>query len=277
MCLFERIDNIGVSSVLEHLDEDELKNYKRIREILLSRLDPVATGKEKVANIFSLVDELIAEFLEKNKITCHRGCSTCCHQLVWCTTLEMELIVWHLEFLPRESKRSIVQRVNKEARWLDKFVRKLYSGSLPSRWELLVEPLSAAYSGKRQCSFLNSTSACSIYPVRPIDCRIARSQDSRCGSRINTPEVKPGEVVVEVVKDLVFFFDQVASDLLMEEEEEVYGAMQLVPLPAWALTPTFYNFFTNKQSQPKQKKKRTRLRPSISSGLRRGKGKHKRK
>jgi|GEM_PF-1870583 len=262
MCLFDRTEDIKITLALGGLGVEEQKIYDRVREIFLSRLDSSATGREKVENIYALVEELMAEFLENNQIACHRGCPACCYQLVHCTTLEMELIVQHLESLPRQSRRSIIQRVNKESRWLIAFVKKLCPNGLPSRWELLAKPLRAVYFGIRPCPFLNSMDACSIYPVRPFDCRTARTQNPKCGNRIHVPGERPGEIVVEEPEGLIFLSDQVASDLILGEEERVKGAMQLVPLPAWALTPDFYDFFMNRQSQPKQ-------RPKLKKGKKR--------
>ncbi|MFA4834045.1 MAG: hypothetical protein WC619_04355 [Patescibacteria group bacterium] len=254
MCLFEQIDSEGLSLSSGRLDAREQEIYDRAREIFLSRLDASATGKERVKNIFNLVDELMAEFLGSNQIACHCGCSTCCYQLICCTTLEMELIVDYLASLSRQARHNIIQRVNKESRWLDRVARKFHSGSLPSRWEVLAAgPLREIYYGKRPCPFLNSLGECSIYPARPIDCRIARSQDPNCGSKMEIEGEGPEEIIFEEPEAVRLYLDQVASDLVMEEEEKVKGAMQLVPLSAWTLTPDFRNFFVDRPQQQKQK------------------------
>jgi len=264
MCLFNRMESPEITLAFGSLGVREKKIYDRAREIFLSRLDAAATGKEKVRNIFSLVDELIAEFLETNQVACHCGCSTCCYQLICCTTLEMELIVDYLASLSREARRNITKRVNKEALWLDNTVRRLKalsSGGLSSRWEVLAAgPLRAIYYGKRPCPFLNSLGECGIYPVRPIDCRIARSQDPNCGSRmdVDVPGEGPEETIFEEPEAVRFYLDQVASDLVMEEEEREKGAMQVVPLQAWTLTPEFRNFFVDRPQQPKKKKHKKR-------------------
>ena len=261
MCLFNRMESPEITLAFGGLGVEQAKTSDRAREIFLSRLDAAATGKEKVENIYALVEELMAEFLENNQIACHCGCSTCCYQLICCTTLEMELIVDYLTFLSRPARHNIIKRVNKESNWLDRVARKFYSGSLPSRWEpLAAGPLGKIYYGKRPCPFLNSLGACSIYPVRPIDCRIARSQNPDCGSRIemDVPEDGPEETIFEEPEAVRFFFDQVASNLIMEEEERVHGAMQVVPLQAWAMTPKFHSFFMDRPQQPKKKKKHKR-------------------
>lgn len=238
MCLFRKMEIEVHPSLGGHLGETEYVIYQEAKEGFSHRLDSSLKGRELVKNIYALVDELTLEFLKDNQITCHRGCAWCCKQLVCCTTLEMELIVDYLKSLPRKPRRVIIQKVRKEALWLEKLHRKIEANSpsgLPKRWELLAEPLKEAHLGW-PCPFLNSMNSCSIYPVRTIDCRTAKTDDHCCGKTVE-------ETLEERPQGIKLFFDQIASDLIMEEEERIYGKMQVVPLAAWPLTPNFSKFF----------------------------------
>ncbi len=248
MCLFRRMEKEVHPSLGGHLREAENAIYQKAKKEFLNRLDNSLEGKKRVENIFALVDELTLEFLKDNPITCHYGCAWCCYQLVSCTTLEMELIVDYLKFLPRKPRRVIIQRVKKETLRLRKLHRKIEASSppgLPKRWELLAEPLEKAHYG-RPCSFLNSAQSCSIYPVRTIDCRTAKTNDNVCGKTLEETQAEGVEAIrllEEGPKPIRLFFDQVASDLIMEEEEKIYGAIQVVPLAAWSFVPQFEEFF----------------------------------
>lgn len=217
------------------LSKEERVFYSEAKEEFLQKLNYSKGGTELVSNIFSLTDELTFLYLKENQIACHQGCSQCCRQLICCTTLEMELIVKYIDFLPRLSRRNLKGKLKREAFWLNRFYQQtiIKFPDLPQRWEVFAQPLKKIYNG-RNCSFLNIRNLCSIYPVRPIDCRIAKTKNI-CG------EEKEGEG--EGPKSIRLFFDQVASDLIMKEEEKKYGKLQVAPLAAWPITEQFKNFF----------------------------------
>ncbi len=215
------------------MGEKEAKLYQIAKEQFLRRLkkgkQKLNKGKGLVLNIFKEVDQLTRQYLKNNTIACRAGCPWCCLQLVCCTTLEMQLIISHLKSLPRKQRKKIREKVAQIAKNFYDKNSVILGGH--GRWEEVGEFLRQAHHGL-PCVFLADNKNCSIYPVRPIDCRSARAK-MQCGPQ--TEEVDLGSVK--------FYFDQIASDLIMQEEEKRFGQLQVVPLIGWPLTENFYNFF----------------------------------
>jgi len=234
MELFQEL-NVKVSfSSYASISDEEARAYQTAKEQFLKRLKKgkkqASKGVELVVDIFKHVDQLSGQYFNNNSIACKDGCSWCCHQLVCCTTLEMKLIINYLNSLHRKERSKIRKRVVESATIFDnQHGRKL---RMNERWEAVGELLTKAHYGI-PCVFLADDS-CSIYPVRPIDCRSARAK-IKCG--FHKEGVDLGSVK--------FFFDQIASDLIMEAEERRYGQQQVVPLIGWPLAERFYSFFFN--------------------------------
>ncbi|MFH1551862.1 MAG: hypothetical protein ABIC36_03225, partial [bacterium] len=85
------------------------------------------------------------------------------------------------------------------------------------------------YNGK-SCLYLHEND-CLIYPVRTIDCRTAKAEQG-CGPE-NDSEIK----------GIRLFVDQIASDLIIEEEKENYNQIAMIPLFAWFAMPEFAQRF----------------------------------
>ncbi len=243
------------------MSEGERIVYGKAKGEFLERLGEPEEGVALVRNIFRLMDDLTEEYLKENEISCHRGCSWCCHQLVCCTTLEMELIIDYISSLSKPNRRSIKQRVKKEAldfyHYYQRNKRSLLTSSSLSavvdieRWEDVGPALREAYR-ERSCIFLDKD-LCSIYPVRPVDCRSAKTKDKLCGTRI--------KIWAEGPKQIRLFLDQIASDLITYEEKRIYGNLQVVPLIGWPISEKFYPFFfskggTNWKGKKKKRKKK---------------------
>lgn len=244
------------------MSEKERIFYDKARGEFLEKLGESESGVTLVRSVFRLMDELTEEYLKENEISCHQGCSWCCYQLVCCTTLEMELIIDYINSLPKTSRRSIKQRTRKDAlsfyRYFQENSKSLLRHSLLTgigieRWENVGPALRKTYR-ERPCIFLDG-GLCSIYPARPIDCRIAKTRDGICGTRAKIWTKRP--------EPIRLFFDQIASDLITREEEKVYGGLQVVPLVGWPISEKFYPFFFSKGGtnwKEKKKKKRKRGR-----------------
>lgn len=250
----------------QQIGEEERVIYDKAKDEFLERLGRPGEGVNLVRNVFRLMDELTEEYLRDNEISCHRGCSWCCHQLVCCTTLEMELIIDYIDSLPRSSRRSLKQKIRKGALNFYHYYQRNKKSFLGSsflsttvgieRWEDIGPALRKAHR-RKPCLFLDRD-ICSIYPVRPVDCRIAKTKDKICGMR--------ARIWIKEPKQIRLFFDQVASDLITYEEEKVYGKLQVVPLIGWPLTEKFYPFFFSKGgvNLRKEKKRRKKKRKGIS-------------
>lgn len=240
-----RVEDIDPIKGAQMSEEERIK-YNKANAEFLEKLGELKRGPDLVKDVFRLMDELTEEYLEENEITCHRGCSYCCKQLVCCSTLEMELIVEYIRSRSKPTRRAIKQRAKKQALAFNRFYQNnkadilMSSGSIFAmagieRWEDGGLALREAYR-ERDCLFLDKD-FCSIYPVRPVDCRSARTKDNLCGKR-GPKKIKP--------EPIRLFFDQIASDIIMKEEERVYGQLQIVPLIGWPVSEKFSGFFLGK-------------------------------
>jgi len=216
-----------ISTKLSDVDADSLRQAE---QEFLEILGEKRSGTLLVKDIFHVLDGLTEEYLKTNRIACENGCSYCCRQLVCATLLEAEVIIDYLKRLPRATRREITRKAKKEAfRFYERNQAVL---TLTSRWEDAGRHLRQSHHGK-PCMFLNASGRCSIYPARPIDCRTAKTRE-QCG-RIPEGEARP--------KDIRLFCDQIASNLITEEEERINGAAQVIPLIALPISKQFGEFF----------------------------------
>lgn len=217
------------------LSERDVPLYKEAKEEFISQLDCSLTGIARIKAIYELVDALTDQYLENNSITCQQGCSWCCYQLVCCTKLEMELILEYFQTLPRSKWVIIKREANKAGRKYRGFYRSStgQSGFLVIPGEI-DGPMRSFYRGK-PCMYLKR-GKCLIYPVRPIDCRKVKAISEGCGP------IKGREIVSP--KGINLFVDQVASDLIMEEEKRTCGQLRIVALPAWSVSNDFAQNFS---------------------------------
>lgn len=199
------------------------KEYSELKNSLSISLK--RTGKRKVFDVFRIMDTLLKSWLKSNKIACCEGCSYCCLQMVCCTTIEAELIVDWIS----SQKKKVRSRLKKEARtYALKFYqtnRSIINGS--KQWEDIGNALRQKTIGS-PCIFLRK-GKCSIYPVRPLDCRSCRSTTS-CGFNAKPKGVK-------------FYLDQLAADIIMEEEENTYGSFVMYPLASWPISKNLGKHF----------------------------------
>jgi len=214
-----KINRLGDS---KEMSDEEIARYEKAKQEFLTLLESGQEGVDLVKEVFMFHDLLTAEYLENHPVACGDGCGNCCHQLVCCTTLEMELISKYLKAMPRLLKMKIIKRAREKAVKFYYQNEKIIRSS--ARWEEIGEHLRLAHRGLR-CIYLNTFNRCTVYPVRPIDCRSAKSV-KKC-SEVNEQSE---------LKSIKLFFDQIASDLITKEEEKTYGQLQVVPLIAWPMT-----------------------------------------
>jgi Fe-S-cluster containining protein len=184
-------------------------------------------GADYVRAVYRLVDELLAEYTTMNPMTCHKGCGACCHQLVCCSKLEMELITEYLRKLFRRASREIRLNAKKQAIKFDKLAKQA-----GVKQESDGERLRQLHQGIA-CPYLSNSQRCLIYPARPIDCRIARTRG------VCYPGVSGHGEPREGPKPVKLFLDQVACNLITEEDIRVSGSILLIPLVTWPITPQF--------------------------------------
>lgn len=208
--------------------------YKEAKKEFLSRIDCSLTGVEKIRAIYMIADELTEIYRRDNFISCQRGCYWCCHQLVCCTKLEMELILGYLWTLPSKKKAVIKKKGRKAGIKYIQFCNNLANQSSLIQTEEIAEPMKEFYRFK-PCLYLGGRD-CLIYPVRPIECRNAKTDSvGICG---------PVKEIIAKPRKIRLFADQVASDLITEEEKKIHGQLRMIPLPAWPVSEDFAdNFF----------------------------------
>ena len=187
-----------------------------------------------VQAVFNIGDDLLKKYLQSNEITCHRGCSHCCKQLICCTTVEFENILSYLNKLIRNTRRTIVKKMAKEATKFASWYGRTCLDIPEDSHKLISEPIRAYYYGK-PCIFLKNN-ACSIYPVRPIICRTTKVRGDFCGKPVplgTSRESKPIKLAI----------DQVLTDIIKEEEKRLYGELKVMPLRVWPLDKQFKKEF----------------------------------
>lgn len=191
-------------------------------------------GIELVQEVFKIGDELLGEYLKDNEITCHRGCNHCCKQLICCTTVEMENIVGYLKTLVRNSKRTVMKKVSKEAmKFAIWYGRECLSIPEDSH-KMISEPIRANYYGK-PCIFLKGA-VCGIYPARPIICRTTKVRGDFCGKQVPLGYSRES-------KPIKLAYDQILTEIIKTEEIRLYGELKVMPLRVWPLDKKFKEVF----------------------------------
>ena len=132
--------------------------------------------------LYEQTDLLTGSFLERCKhsnipVDCKMGCEWCCHQPVFALTHEMLIVV---EYIRQHFSIEALAQVQKVAAEKTAFTQTL--------------PTNALLSINKPCPLLRN-GACSVYPVRPMACRIYLSSDVKtCKHKHDCPtdpNVKP--------------------------------------------------------------------------------------
>lgn len=190
------------------------------------------TGIDLIANVYKIFDQLNKDYLKEHPIACRSNCNLCCHQLVSCSSLEMQLIEKRLKHMPRKQLNQIKGNAQKQC---GKFyeTREKLRQTEPNE-QAVVSMLAKIWNGHESCHYLLRNGNCGIYPVRPIDCRTARVR-VRCGGEglSSEDDLNPLRLVV----------DQVVSDIMMEESVRLDGRNYVMPLVFWPISKKFYNIF----------------------------------
>ena len=107
-------------------------------------------GAETIHQAYKMLNDYFRKDFDKQikeKITCKKGCSFCCHINVDCTQMEVDLILQYIRAynIPVDAK-----------------VLELHAKSTMKERPLLE---------KSACVFLSAEGNCNIYDVRPLACR----------------------------------------------------------------------------------------------------------
>lgn len=239
--LFEKIDTTR-GEVPQHLRNNYNKakdEFMNIYESWLPKSDLKTckicpTGTDLIKQVGSTVDKLLNKYLEDHTISCKKGCSLCCKQLICCTRLEIELILEYinnnmLKAVKKEIKKKLRKEAIRFATWTSNNLGDVQNHSLIS------DPIRAQYHGK-PCVFLHRN-MCRIYPVRPVICRVTKVDDDGCGKPVPLGSDYEGQ------KPLKLFYDQVAVELIRNEEKRLYKEIKMLPVVAWPLIQPIKKYF----------------------------------
>jgi len=215
--------------------EEDVDKYKKAEAEFLERYTlQDLSGTTLIKEVFRNGDELLAEYLKDNEITCHRGCSHCCKQLICCTTIEMENIFSYLETLVRNSRRIIMKKISKEAMRFATWYGRTCLSIPEDSHKMISEPIRSHYYGK-PCVFLKGN-VCSIYQARPITCRTTKVRGDFCGKPVPLGYSRES-------KPIKLAFDQVLTEIIKNEERRIHGEVKVMPLRVWPLDKKFKEDF----------------------------------
>jgi len=229
MILFEKIETVR-GEVPLHLKA----KYEKAWLEFIDRFSSPLNGAQLVNYAFKCMDKLTKTCMGNNKITCRSGCSHCCKQLICCTTIEMENILEHIKRLPRASRREKMKSMAKEATKFAAWYGSNCLGIPSDKHKLISEPIRSKYFGI-PCIFLKGN-ICSIYGARPVICRTTKVVGDFCGKQIPLGQKREA-------KPIKFFYDQVITDIIKEEERRIYGELKVLPLRVWPLDKKFKKEF----------------------------------
>lgn len=138
---------------------------------MLPNLDPVfASYNQLRSEADALFGRIATEY--PDAVTCHRGCSDCCHA-VFDLSLVEAMYINHafLEAFPHGPERShILENAAQLDRQLTKAKRSLYEAE--KNGEPSEEIMRKAAEMRMPCPLLNSEGLCILYDARPITCRL---------------------------------------------------------------------------------------------------------
>lgn len=177
----------------------------------------VRAGQSVVAAVYAAMAAVQAQTAPRAWV-CHRGCSTCCHQMIFVTSGEMGEIQAHLQSLARPLRRAVAARIRKAVAKYRKWFSAIGGSSHPcasdQRW------VSAQWEGT-PCPLLDARGACSVYPARPIDCRTLHS--CTVCQHVAWPEA------CRMPDD----YERWANTMILEHEQRCRGVLAVAPLHHW--------------------------------------------
>jgi Fe-S-cluster containining protein len=138
------------------------KDAERARALVRQR---ITTAREAMAECDDQVDrELEALAARGVTASCSRGCAACCRQAIFTTRAEAETIVeWLQATWSAEQIEALKSRIRDWLRWYRTEYRALVDGGMRA-------PVAMLEHGPFCVALIDR--ACSLYPVRPMACRI---------------------------------------------------------------------------------------------------------
>jgi len=179
--------------LLEELDQIPAEEiWKELR----AAAEPyLASGPDRTAILHEQVDALIEALVARDQRFgypppfCHKGCSNCCHELVYCTDEEARAIHDHCLTAGIAIDQA---RIVRQLRHVATDERLDHTGA--TTWNDQPE-------ADQACVFLDpADGACTIWPVRPLVCRahLAEQTDQHC--RPHNGQVNPKALGISYIE-----------------------------------------------------------------------------
>ncbi|MDW8801951.1 SEC-C motif-containing protein [Clostridium sp. A1-XYC3] len=169
-------------------------NYDKVSEFLLQDIIDkelsLSKGKDYLKYMYKAADEGAEDFTKY--APCRKGCSHCCHIYMDCTAIEAELIrEYVINNFDGDKINELKNKINATIMEVPSFKE------IKERKEEVVE----LFSEKNiPCIFLDEEGGCSIYEVRPLNCRkfITFSSSTYCEKKEEV--VKPNIAINNIVQ-----------------------------------------------------------------------------
>ncbi|MDG5814240.1 YkgJ family cysteine cluster protein [Chitinispirillales bacterium ANBcel5] len=166
---------------------------------------------DHILKLFDLYQKLVVENHSDNK-TCYKGCQWCCYHWVEdVNSFEAQIIAQYIRnTIPHKIEQIKEQCVSdiECIQNLDSLVSdKIAEENLGDEFDPTFLLLSSFYQLKRPCPLLEKDGLCSIYPVRPLTCRVymSFSDPGRC---------KPGHINDSDIPTYILDLEEEANEII---------------------------------------------------------------
>ncbi|MFP4015025.1 MAG: YkgJ family cysteine cluster protein [Chitinispirillaceae bacterium] len=196
---FSKKEPLSVPLSAVKIHNQIIEVLKELRDLQVP--DPLDVQfRNRFENVLELFDEYQKETIRANgyQMSCFKGCAwCCCHWVEDVNSFEAQIIANYIKKNLLHQKEDILKKCKDDLtvlKNLDRVVNeKLERVQCRNDLDATNLLLSAFYQLERPCPLLGHEGACSVYPVRPLTCRIymSFSDPSRC-----SPEnINDGEIV----------------------------------------------------------------------------------
>lgn len=174
----------------------------------------------KYEDIFAKVDTAFAAVKNQcpDEVTCHKGCTSCCHALFDVSLVEAMYLKEAFDRLPVEERETIKERADEAERTQHKIMRKaMKAREKGTETNELLEDLSRV---RIRCPLLDDEGACTLYEARPVTCRLYGApmafdgQTRTCGDTGFEPGGAYPTIHVEKIHDQLVGLAQELQDSL---------------------------------------------------------------